>query len=235
MKKITKEQLDEFLKCSNSFSYFCAKYIQLENYDNQVIFEPSVMQNNLIEFITREKYVIVKKERQRGFTSILSGYCAWLTIFFSDLTIGNISVNNLSAVDFVKSTLNILTNLPSFMKPKIIKYNKHSYVLDNGSKLVSNYINQHSPTNIFMATTISFLIIDEAAFIKNMDLVWCSIVPCLHTVHKVMKERNLPYGCVILSTINEQNEIGKWFNDKYNDATTNSNSLFKPFLEGVFK
>lgn len=233
---ITNKQLEEYIKCKDSFEYFCNTYIYVGNYKcNQIKLSPSTKQIQLINFIDQEKYVIFRKERQEGFSILMIIYCLWLTIFFDDITIGVISVNNRTATSFVTTSNYIIKHLPSWLSPKIEKYNKHCYVLENGSMVLSTTITEHSPDKTFIGRVINFLVIDEAAFIKNIESFWTSMVPCMYSVHKISKEKGIPYGCVISSSSNEMNVIGKWFQNKYNSASENNFGFFKQFIDGELK
>ena len=242
MKVLTKaEQVNEFIKCKKSFDYFCRNYIYIEIPGGDVLLAPYGKQSELIDYIELEKYICVLKSRQIGISTIIQAYCAWLVVLFENTVVGIISKDGAEATVFARTIRGMVEKLPEWMKPKkgqsgpgFDKYTEQSFILTNGSKVFASTVNPNAPDKCLRGKAITFLVIDEAAFIKYVDIAWTSIVPALSTSHKHARVGNIPYGCVVLSTPNKTVGVGQWFFSKYTRAISRVSEdilgAFKPFI-----
>jgi hypothetical protein len=244
MKKIVLskvEQLNEFIKCKNSFDYFCRNYAYIEIAGGDELIHPYKKQSELINYIEKEKYVCVLKSRQIGISTIIQAYCAYLVTFFDNVVVGIISKDGAEATTFSRTIRGIVEKLPVWLKPKkgasgigFDKYTEQSFILTNGSKVFASTVNPMAPEKTLRGKAITFLVIDEAAFIKNIDIAWTSIVPALSTSHRQARVSGVPYGCLVLSTPNRTTGAGAFFYGKYTRAvsrvTEDIFGAFKPFV-----
>jgi hypothetical protein len=70
-----------------------------------------------------------------------------------------------------------MNELPAYMKPRITEDNKHTMKLSNGSVIKSRPSGKQSGRSL----AGSFLIIDEAAFIDNIESIWAAVYPIIST------------------------------------------------------
>ncbi len=98
--------------------------------------------------------------------------------------------------------------LPEFLKPGIQEDNKHTLKLKTGSTIKSRPSGKQSGRSL----AGSLLIIDEAAFIENIDTIWAAVYPIISTGGRAF----------VLSTVNG---IGNWYHDVYQKAMTGDNSF----------
>lgn len=222
------EQVNEFIKCKNSFDYYCEHYVYLEIPGEDRLFKPYKKQSELIEFINKEKYGIVLKSRQIGISSITQAYASWLVVFFSNTVIGIISKDAPEATVFARTVRGMIEKLPDWMKPPkgtsgpgFAKFTEQSFILTNGSKVFASTVNPNQPEKTLRGKAVTFLIIDEAAFIQKISEAWVSLVPALSTQHKACRLNNIPHGLLILSTPNKTLGVGAWFYNKYTRAVSN--------------
>ena len=85
LRTLANKYVQEFIKCKNSFDYFCRNYvfIELPGKDQKLI--PYRKQTELVDYIETQHYVLVLKSRQIGISTIIQAYAAWLTIFFDNV------------------------------------------------------------------------------------------------------------------------------------------------------
>ncbi|NPB00691.1 MAG: hypothetical protein GXO10_04890 [Crenarchaeota archaeon] len=190
-------------------------------------FEPYREQIKLIDLLLSEHYVISLKSRQIGISTIVQAFIVWLITFYKDITVGVISKDGDEAVDFVKKILSIYDDLPFWLKKDFAKKREKSFILNNRSAVYAATVNPHKPSNIFRGKTLTFLAIDEAAFVEYIDEAFTAISPAMSTAHIVCEQRKIPYGCVIMSTPNGTTGIGQWFFNQWTDALAHT-SRFKP-------
>lgn len=220
--------INEFLRCKNSFLYFCSRYIYIEQVGGDVYLNPYSPQKKLIKTIQEDRFVLVLKSRQIGISTIIQAYCTWLTVFYDNAVVGVISKDAPEATDFARKIRGMVDKLPKWMSPGYAKYTEQSFILKNGSKVYASPVNPNAPEKTLRGKAITFLVIDEAAFVKFVDEAWTSMVPALSTSQMHAKKANVPYGTVLLSTPNKTVGTGKWFYEKYTKAESNTD-IFTPF------
>lgn len=226
----------EYYQCKKSFDYFCSNYIYIELPGKDVLLKPYRPQQKLIDTINKDKSVLVLKSRQIGISTIIQAYCCWLVTFYNNTVIGIISKDGREATDFARTTRGMFEKLPLWMKPKngvqgpgFAKRTEQSFILTNGSKVFASTVNPNAPDKCLRGKSITFLVIDEAAFISKLDDAWTSLVPALATSQSNARKNNVPYGTVILSTPNKTVGVGKWFFERYTRAI-NGEGLMSPFI-----
>jgi len=227
--KITETYIQEYLKCKNDFNHYISNYILLELPGGDVKIKPYDKQLELIKTINEEHYVIVVKSRQIGISTIIQAYISWLVVFHDNAVVGIISKDGPAATKFSRFIAGFIDKLPSWMRPKFEKRNERSFILKNGSKVYNSPIDPKNPLNCFRGESITFLVIDEAAFVQKLDDAWTGMVPALATNQKSAKENDVPFGTIILSTPNKTVGTGKFFYSRYQNAVA-GNDIFKPFI-----
>ena len=131
----------------------------------------------------------------------------------------------------------MIDKLPNWMKPKggqknqrgFAKRSEQSFILTNGSKCFAATVNPKAPGKTLRGKAITFLVIDEAAFVDKVEEAWTAMVPALSTNQKHARKANVPYGTIILSTPNKTTGQGAFYYKQYLNAISN-NSLLTPFV-----
>jgi len=236
-KKAQKAQqyIMKYMKCKSSFHYFCSNYVYLELPGKDVLFKPYKPQADLIDTIQQKKNVIVLKSRQIGISTITQAYICWLVTFYKNTVVGIISKDGREATDFARTTRGMFEKLPLWLKPKggvqgpgFNKRTEQSFILTNGSKVFASPVNPNAPEKTLRGKAITFLVIDEAAFVSHIDDAWTSMVPALSTNQMQAKKMNVPYGTIVLSTPNRTVGVGKWFFERYTKAV-GGEGILTPF------
>jgi len=229
LKLTAEDRVKEYLKCKNSFLHFCSNYIYIEQPGGDVLLTPYEPQRKLIDTIGIHNYVLVLKSRQIGISTIIQAYCAWLSVFYENVVIGIISKDAPEATDFARFVRGMVEKLPKWMSPNFSKCTEQSFILKNGSKVYASPVNPNAPEKCLRGKAITFLVIDEAAFVKFIDEAWTSMVPALSTNQKAARKYNVPHGTIVLSTPNKTVGVGKWFYERYMNAVS-GNDIFKDFV-----
>ena len=223
------DRVNEFLVCKGSFHYFCSRYVKIESPGGDVLLKPYAPQSKLIDYVNLNKNVLVLKSRQIGISTIIQAYCTWLTIFFENVVVGIVSKDGKEATDFARIIRGMVEKLPKWMAPRFAKCTEQSFILKNGSKVYASPVNPNAPQKCLRGKAITFLVIDEAAFVSFIDEAWTSMVPALSTNQKAARKNNIPYGTIILSTPNKTVGQGKWFYERYMRAVSGTD-IFKEYV-----
>ena len=216
-----------FIFKTNPYFFFC-EAVKLPTPGGVELFEPYKEQIDVVEILLKHHYLISLKSRQIGISTIVQAFIVWMMTFYSDMTIGVISKDGDEAVDFVRKTWSIYDELPFWLKRPLIKKREKSFSLDNRSAVYAATVNPHKPQNIFRSKSLTFLAIDEAAFVEYIDEAFTGISPTMSTAHSKCKRKGIPYGCVIMSTPNGTHGIGQWYFNQWNDAKAHV-SKFVPY------
>lgn len=223
--------VNEYMKCKSSFKYFCPNYVEIEVPGGDILLKPYKRQEELIDSLLLNKYLLVLKSRQIGISTIIKAFCVWLAVFHDNCVIGIISKDGKEATDFARDIRGMIEKLPGWMTPSFNKYTEQSFILNNGSKVFAATVNPMAPDKTLRGKAITFLVIDEAAFIKNLDVAWTSLVPALATSQQHARKTGMPYGTIVLSTPNKTVGTGAWFYQRYSQAASkDSSSIFKSFV-----
>ena len=200
-------QRKEIIKCSNSFAYFCHKYVKiLHPMDGLIPFVLYNYQRKVIDEYEKHRFNIISKFRQGGLTTVTLLWGMWRCMFQLDQQIMILGRTDRDATDIGLMVDRSIENFPEWFKPnKDAKWNDHMKMFtDTGSALKF-----HSP-EAARGKSVTFLIVDEAAFIEDMDKHWKAMWPILSTGG----------GCTLVSTVNG---LGNWYEQTYHDAKEKQN------------
>lgn len=200
-------QEEEIVKCAESFAYFCQKYIKILHPTKGLI--PFMMfkyQNRTIEDYENHRFNIISKFRQGGLTTVSIFYGLWKCMFQLDQQIMALSKTDREATVIGYMVDRAVEHMPVWLKPKKDgKWNDHlKQFPDTGGAL------QFYSPEAARGKSVTFLIIDEAAFIPDMDKHWKAMWPVLSTGG----------SCVLVSTVNG---LGNWYEETYHKAKDGKN------------
>lgn len=199
----------EIIKCCNSFFYFCHKYVKILHPMRGLI--PFVLfkyQRKVIRDYENNRFNIISKFRQGGLTTVSILWGMWRCMFQLDQQIMLLSKTDRDATDIGQMIDRACENLPSWLQPKKDgKWNDHlKQFTETGSACKF-----HSP-EAARGKAVTFLIVDEAAFIPDMDKHWKAMWPILSTGG----------SCTLVSTVNG---LGNWYEQTYHDAKEKLNKF----------
>tara|TARA_R110000737_G_scaffold73530_2_gene102235 strand:+ start:830 stop:2374 length:1545 start_codon:yes stop_codon:yes gene_type:complete len=205
-----KEQLiDEFKKCADDPAYFLSNYIKVTHPVRGLVpFKLYPFQNRIVDCLEGNRFNILRKFRQAGCTTIASAYSLWTAIFQKYKSIVILSKGDTEATEVLDRIKLMYDELPAFLKPGIAEDNKHTLKLKTGSIIKSRPSGKQSGRSL----AGSLLIIDEAAFIDNIDSIWAAVYPIISTGGRAF----------VLSTVNG---VGNWYHDVYDAAVNGKNSF----------
>ena len=152
--------------------------------------------------VNDNRFNVILKSRQLGISTLSAGYSLWLMLFHEDKNILVIATKQEVAKNLVTKVRFMHDNLPSWLKGQTEEDNKLSLRLKNGSQIKAT----SAAGDAGRSEALSMLIIDEAAFINNVEEIWTSAQSTLSTGG----------GAIVLST---PNGVGNWFHKIWVQAT----------------
>ena len=199
----------EFKRCKNDPIYFISRYVKVTHPIRGLVnFDLYPFQKKIVRNIERHRFNILRKFRQAGCTTIAAAYAIWFTIFQKHKTVVIISRGDAESTELLERIKLMYDELPAFLQPGITESNKHNLKLNTNSVIRSRPSAKQSGRSL----AGSLLIVDEAAFIENIDTIWAAVYPIISTGGRAF----------ILSTVNG---MGNWFYETYTQAILGENSF----------
>lgn len=201
-------QQKEKIKCALDFPYFCRKYILINHPTRGLVpFELYKFQETVVEEFSDHQFNIVSKFRQAGLTTVALLWALWRCMFKLDERIMVMSKTDREAVGISKIVKNAKEQLPDWLCSPMKNDNDHEKEFaETGSVMWF-----HSP-QAARSKSLTYLIIDEAAFITNMEEHWKAMYPTL----------SAGGNCIVISTVNG---VGNWYHKIYTQAQDKKNQF----------
>lgn len=172
----TEAMVQEFIKCAKDPIYFAERYIQIVHVDHGLIpIKLYEYQKDIIEKTTKNRRTCVVTSRQAGKTT--TAVCLILHyILFNDHKLVALLANKGDAareiLDRIKTAYEAL---PKWLQQGVIEWNKGSVEFENGSKILA----AATSSSAIRGKSVSFLYIDETAFVENWDEFFASVFPTI--------------------------------------------------------
>jgi len=175
LKDIIKE---EYAKCAANPVHFMKRYAKIQHPKRgKILFELYPFQEDVLKEFNDHRYSIVLKSRQLGISTLIAGYSLWMMLFKQDQNILVIATKQETAKNLVTKVRVMYDNLPSWLKTGVVEDNKLSLRFKNGSQIKA----VSAAADSARSEALSLLIIDEAAFIDDIDKIWASAQQTLAT------------------------------------------------------
>jgi hypothetical protein len=201
IKEIIKQ---EYIKCATDPVHFFRKYCYISHpKKGRVLFHLYPFQADTLNDIRDNRFTIINKSRQLGISTLVAGFSLWIMLFQKDKTILCIATNQKTAINMVDKVQFMYNNLPSWLKgnKKPITDSKLSLKLPNNSQIIAS----SAASDAGRSYAVSMLIVDEAAFIENIEKIYTAIKPTISTG-----------GSII--ALSSPNGVGNWFHKVYSEA-----------------
>jgi hypothetical protein len=164
--KQTIKHLEELQKCEKDPVYFINNYVKFNHFKDGLtgikLYEP---QEKLINKYHTNRFNICKSPRTSGKTLTGLFYLLHHIIFNDNVTDGLFSFNTLSARDSLERLQTAYDNLPKWMQHKVIKRNKSTLELGNGSRVIAG----NTTRSNFYGWSFNLTFLDEFALVPDKD------------------------------------------------------------------
>jgi len=199
----------EYIKCAKDPAYFMRKYCYIQHPTRgRILFNLYPFQDKILHLFRDNDYIITLKSRQLGISTLASAYSLWLMLFHKDKNVLALATTQATARNLVSKSMFMYDQLPKWLRLPALEKNKLSLRLKNGSKITA----KSSNADAARSEAVSLLLIDEAAFIDNIEETFTAAQQTLATGGQ----------CMALST---PNGIGNWFHLTWEKAESGENSF----------
>lgn len=194
----TPELIEELVKCSKDPLYFAEKHMKIVSKDDGLITIPLYeYQKEIITSVLNEKYTVAECSRQAGKTTSITVFVLWYILFNEHKTVAILANKAETAREILSRIQLAYEHLPKWLQQGVIEWNKGSFELENGSKVLA----AATSSNNIRGFAVNLLIIDEAAFVENWNEFFTSVFPTI-SAGKTSK-------IVLISTVNGLNHFYK--------------------------
>ena len=211
----TKEEFEEYVKCSQDPIYFIRKYVKIVNVDKGLMpFEMWDFQEKMVNTFHQNRYTICKILRQVGKSTTVCAYFLWMILFNGQQTLAILANKGDLARVLLEKIKYAYEYLPFWLQQGILTWNKGSISLENGSKIIATATASSSARG----NSYNAILLDEFAFVhRNMQEQF------FNSVYPTISSGNTS-KVIIVST---PNGIGDLFHKLWVDAV-NKRSSYKP-------
>lgn len=193
------KQRIEYAKCALDFFYFANKYVRiLHPKKGAVRFICYAYQHRVVSDFEKYRFNLISKFRQGGLTTLAEIWGMWRCMFKLDQQIMLLSKTDREAIAAGEIINRAIEHFPNWLKPSLQgKWNDHhKQFYDTGGSLY------FFTPEAARGRAITYLILDEAAFIPDMDKHWKAMFPTL----------SAGGNCIVISTVNG---LGNWYEKMY--------------------
>ena len=200
------------------FEYFCRNYAYIKHPEHGRmkldLFDSQVASVNLW---MRNRYSLMLKARQLGFSTLVAVYAFWLTFFYDDRVVIMLSRTEREAIKLLAKAKYTYRFLPEWMKFRGPPHNATQTKMEFANE---SYIESlPSLSDPARGETVYLAVIDELAYLPNSDEAWSAIEPIADVGGRI----------IALSTANGE---GNLFHRLWVGSETKANrfkSLFHPW------
>jgi len=174
----TKDNVQEYIKCSRDPVYFIENYVKIVHVDKGLIpFQPYDYQKDIIELSDKERFVICKMPRQVGKTTVVVGIILHRVLFNENYSVAILAHKEKQAREILSRIQLAYEHMPRWMQQGIVEWNKGNVELENGSKIQAS----STASSAIRGTSQNLVYLDEFAFVPNniQESFFASVYPTI--------------------------------------------------------
>ena len=223
-----KEKALEWFRCKQNPFYFIYNYVYIPEHATGGSFKLTssnlhLKMKRVVKSIYNHHKAVLMASRQLGKSSIAACLIAWALVFYPGIQSiilnmrKNAGQNNLKTIKFIIQKLPswMVTNNPFKSKSDILTY----ITLFNNSRADVFYPSTtHSADTLARSLTSPILYIDEAAFIRDMRVIFGSAQQTLSKARLQAEKSGYPHFLFVTSTPNGTSGLGEWFFNRWNNS-----------------
>lgn len=177
--EFTKEQIEEYVKCSKDPLYFINNYVMIINVDDGLVpFNTRPYQDRMLDAFFKERFVLCKLPRQSGKSTIVTAFMLWCVLFKEHQVIALLANKESLAIKQLDRIKLAYEHLPKWLQQGVVEWSKKTIELENGSSIEahptsSSSIRGGSYNCIGGDSLIDIRISGEEFTIKIEDLTVC--------------------------------------------------------------
>jgi hypothetical protein len=160
----SEKQIEEYVKCSQDPLYFIKNYVKIVSLDKGLVpFEPYEFQEDMIQAVHKNRFVICKMPRQSGKSTTMISFLLHYILFNQSMSVA-ILANKLATARELLGRLKLAYEyLPVWLQQGVVEWNKGSIVLENGSKVLA----AATSSSAVRGGSYNCIMLDEFAYVPQ--------------------------------------------------------------------
>jgi len=160
----SEKQIEEYVKCSQDPLYFIKHYVKIVSLDKGLVpFDPYEFQEEMIEAVHTNRFVICKMPRQSGKSTTMVSFLLHYILFNQNMSVA-ILANKLATARELLGRLKLAYEyLPIWLQQGVVEWNKGSIVLENGSKVLA----AATSSSAVRGGSFNCIMLDEFAYVPQ--------------------------------------------------------------------
>ena len=160
----TEEQVTEYIKCGKDPLYFVKNYVRIVTLDEGLVqFKPWDFQEDMLEKVHDNRFIICKFPRQTGKSTTIISYLLHYVLFNPDVRVAILANKQSTAMELLHRLKIAYENLPKWLQQGIEEWNKGSIILENGSKIIASA----TSSSAVRGGSFNMIFLDEFAYIPS--------------------------------------------------------------------
>src|SRR5210317_1085512 len=192
--EFTKEQIEEYQKCSADPIYFMERYVRIVSLDEGLVpFKMYDFQKNIVQTIHDNRFTICKLPRQSGKSTTTISYLLHYALFNPNSNIAILANKSSTARDILGRLQLAYENLPKWLQQGVINWNKGSIELENKSQIIA----AATSSSAIRGGSYNIIFLDEFAFVpvNIAEMFFSSVYPTISSGQNTkMIIVSTPYG-----------------------------------------
>ena len=200
----SKEELEEYIRCSGDPEYFIENYVKIVSVDLGLIpFKMWGFQKDMVKKFHANRFVICKMCRQSGKSTTVVGYLLWNALFNDNQNIAILANKGRLANELLAKIKLTYEHIPKWIQQGVATWNRGSLEFENGSKITA----AATSSSAIRGGSYSLIFLDEFAFVpRNIaDEFFQSVYPTISSGSTTK--------IIIVSTPNGMNHFYKMWTD----------------------
>ena len=162
--EFTEEQIAEFVKCANNPEYFIEEYLKIVHLERGLVpFQMYDFQKNMVKTFHENRFTICKVGRQSGKSVTVIAYLLWYLLFNESVSVAMLANKAATSRELLSRMQLAYENLPFWLQQGVGVWNKGSFELENGSKIIS----AATSSSAIRGSSFNLVFLDEFAFVEN--------------------------------------------------------------------
>ncbi len=200
----TKEQVQEYIKCSRNPAYFIREYVQIVSLDEGLVpFAMYPFQEEMVNKFHENRFNIAKLPRQSGKSTIVTSYLLWYVLFNEEVNVAILANKAATSREMLGRLQKSYEHLPKWLQQGVVNWNRGSLELENGSKIMA----ASTSSSAVRGMSFNVIFLDEFAFVPThiADEFFSSVYPTISSGQKTK--------VIIISTPHGMNMFYKLWHD----------------------
>ena len=162
--EFTPEQVEEYIKCEKDPLYFIENYVKIVTIDEGLQpFRPWDFQQELIQNMHDNRFVIVKYPRQSGKSTSCIAYMLHFILFNPQVNVAILANKQATARELLTRLKMAYEHLPKWIQQGVESWNKGSIELENGSRILASA----TSSSAVRGGTFNLIFLDEFAYVPH--------------------------------------------------------------------